>query len=70
MNSKWLVVISTYSLFSAIHKAPPYKEYRYYRFRWIARLVAWLDSSNMGNPFTYSRSELVGRITPRNAPNS
>jgi hypothetical protein len=63
--SRWLVVTTISSVISAGLGFPPAREFRYYRWRWLARFKAWADNNALPVPFMsiIQRAELVGRVS-------
>lgn len=64
--TRWLVRIEIHSLFTLPGRGG-YVEYRYYRWRWAARLGAWLRSGVYGfAPLpVFVSAVLLGRVTTR-----
>lgn len=72
MKKRWLVVTEFRSAWAVPfyregrwEPAPPVRTFRYFRWRWVARLVAAIDSMPPGFPgymLGYQRARVVGRV--------
>lgn len=63
---RYVVLVESWSVFGlAILRQPPHREWRYYRWRLLARWAVWLGNNPQGMPFlgVWARAILLGRIS-------
>lgn len=58
---RWLVIHET-NLISGTWVYFPHRSFHYYRWRWLAKLCAYLDSGHFGGGFYVARARLIGRV--------
>lgn len=62
---RWLVLVEVHTLQAALVGVPPFRDFRYYRWRWLAELSAWTDRSY---PYAIVSARVIGRVTRKVQP--